>query len=460
MLKKILPVIAALLFFSFYGFSQEQENVPMPTTRILFVFDGSYSMYGQWQSDVKLNIARRLMSNLLDSLATVDNLELALRVYGHQYQYPPQVCNDTKLEVPFSANNTGRIKQKLRTLNPKGTTPIAYALSQAENDFPPCENCRNIIILITDGIEECGGDPCAVSRSLQKKGIALKPFVIGIGRDFRKDFECVGTYYDASSEVEFSKALKVVISQALNSTTAQVNLLDDYNNPTETNVNMTFVDRVSGKIMHNYIHTFNANGIPDTLYLDPLITYDLIVNTVPPVKKEGIVITPGKHTIIGLRVGQGDLRLEVGNNSKTVKDLKCIVRKTGRAKTLNVQTFGTVQKYLTGYYDLEILSIPRVYVDSVEVAQSHTTKIELPLPGIVVLRKSVKGFGSIYVDHGDHLEWVYDLLESELQESLLLQPGNYRIVFRSRFANQTVYTIEKKFKVESGLTTNVKLYSN
>jgi Ca-activated chloride channel family protein len=362
--------------------------------------------------------------------------------------------------VPFGYSNTGRIKQKLRTLNPKGTTPIAYALSKAEEDFPPCDNCRNIIILITDGIEECDGDPCAVSRSLQKNGIALKPFVIGIGRDFSKDFECVGTYYDASSEVEFSKALKVVISQVLNSTTAQVNLMDDYHRPTETNVNMSFYDHFSGKLMHNYIHTFNANGVPDTLYLDPLVKYDIIVHTIPPVKKENLSITAGNHTTIGLPCGQGDLKLVVGNNSKTVKDMKCIIRRSGRMNTLNIQTFGTTERYRTGFYDLEILSTPRVYVDSVEITQSHTTKIELPLPGIVVLRKSVKGFGSIYLDKGSELEHVYNLQENELQETLILQPGNYRVVYRSRFASQTIYTIEKKFTVQSGITTNVKLFSN
>jgi len=460
----VLKKIVILLLFtggvlsSLYA--QNDEAPPPPTTRILFVFDGSYSMYGQWQSDVKINIARRLMSNLLDSLASVENLQLALRVYGHQHQYPPQVCNDTRLEVPFGPNNASRIKHKLKTINPKGTTPIAYSLSQAENDFPPCDNCRNIIILITDGIEECDGDPCAVSRDLQKKGIALKPFVIGIGRDFRKDFECVGTYYDAASEVEFSKALKVVISQVLNSTTAQVNLLDDYSRPTETNVSMTLSDHVSGKILHNYIHTFNANGVPDTLYLDPLVTYDMVVHTIPPVKKENIKITAGKHTTIAARCGQGDLHLLVGNNSKTVKDLQCIVRRAGRMETLNVQTFGTLQRYRTGYYDLEVLTTPRMLVDSVEITQSHTTRIEVPLPGILVLRKSVKGYGCICLQGENGPERVYDLQENELQESLLMQPGNYVVVFRSRFAGQTIYTIEKEFTVTSGITTNVKLFSN
>lgn len=460
MLKKFILPFLLLLILAVPGVAQEPEPLPKPTTRILFVVDFSYSMYGQWQNDVKINIARKLLSNLLDSLASVDNLELALRVYGHQHNYPPQVCNDTRLEVPFAPGNSPRIKNKLHTLHPRGTTPIAYALAQAENDFPPCDHCRNIIILITDGIEECDGDPCAVSRSLQKNGIALKPFVIGIGRDFSTAFDCVGTYFDASSEAQFSKALKIVISQVLNSTTAQVNLLDDFGRPTETNVNMTFYDHISGKMLHNYIHTMNTNGVSDTLYLDPLVTYDIEVHTLPSVRKENVKIIPGKHTIIGISCGQGDLRLAVGNNSRTLKDLKCIVRESRSKNTLNIQTFGTLQRYRTGFYNLEILSLPRVLVDSVEIAQSHTTRVELPLPGIVVLRKSIKGFGSIYVDRGGKLEWVYDLLENELQETLLLQPGDYVVVFRSRFATISAYTIEKKFNVESGITTNVKLFSN
>ena len=119
------------------------------------MFDASQSMYGQWQSNTKFDIAVKLFSNILDSLHTQTNLELALRMYGNQKQFPPQDCKDTHLEVPFGKDNIARIKHALKTTIPKGTTPIAYALSQAPKDFPPCDNCRNVVILITDGLEEC-----------------------------------------------------------------------------------------------------------------------------------------------------------------------------------------------------------------------------------------------------------------------------------------------------------------
>ncbi|MEI7663481.1 MAG: VWA domain-containing protein [Bacteroidota bacterium] len=436
------------------------QGKPKPTTRILFVFDASQSMYGQWQSDTKFNIAVKLFSGILDSLRTQANLELALRVYGHQKQFPPQDCNDTRLEVPFAKDNVARIKHVLKTITPKGTTPIAYSLSQATKDFPPCDNCRNIVILITDGLEECGGDPCAVSLELQKKGIVLKPFIIGIGKNFRDQFECVGTYFDASNETQFRNALNIIISRSLNPTSIQVNLLDAYGKPTETNVNMTFYDHLSGLPKYNFIHSFNNKGLPDTLDIDPLITYDIVVHTIPPVHKDTVRMTPGKHNIVGIDAPQGYLGFKATGNS-TLKYLPCIIRKHGSTETLTVQQFDQTEKFLTGSYDVEILCLPRILVNDVDIQQSHTTTVEMPLPGIAVIQKSTNGYGSLYLEDKNQLQWLYNLRDNpQQQETLYLQPGNYKVVFRSKYSNQSSYTTEKSFRVESGQTVNLKLYTN
>ncbi len=458
MIKKIL-LLFLLLPMAVMAQKSGGPAKKEPLSRVLFVFDASQSMYARWQSDMRITIAKRLMSNLLDSLAGYDNLELALRVYGHQKNYPPADCYDTRLEVPFAPGNIPRIKQKIMDLVPRGTTPIAYALEQVVNDFPPCDDCRNIIILITDGIEECGGDPCNSSAMLQRNGIAMKPFIIGIGRDFREAFECVGTYFDASSELAFQKALNTVILQALNSTTMQVNLLDINNKPVETNVNMTFYDHVSGKIKHNFIHTLNNRGLPDTLVLDPMITYDLVVHTLPPVYLDSITLVSGAHLTATLKTPQGYLDLRVGSNDRIVKNMFAVVRQHGDNKTLNVQNFGDNKKYICGNYDLEILTLPRIYMENVKITQGRTTTIDIPLPGIVVIRKSVNGFGSLYVERGGRLEWIYDLRENILQETLVLQPGHYQVVYRSRNTDRAMYTIENKFTVTPGGTSNVSVFS-
>ena len=73
--KLLFTVIAFLLLLSGVNAQiQEEEEAKPPLTRILFVFDASQSMFGRWQSDMKINIARRLLSNLLDSLKNVENL--------------------------------------------------------------------------------------------------------------------------------------------------------------------------------------------------------------------------------------------------------------------------------------------------------------------------------------------------------------------------------------------------
>lgn len=433
-----------------------QEKKQPPLTRILFIFDASQSMFARWQSDMRINIARNLLIELLDSLAHIENTQLALRVYGHQKRFPPQDCDDSRLEIPFADNNVWNIKQRLRSITPRGTTPIAMSLERAQHDFPPCDNCRNIIVLITDGIEECGGDPCAVSRDLQAKGIILKPFIIGIGRDFRADFECVGQYFDATSEVEFRQSLNIVISQALDNTTAQVNLLDVNGLPNETNVPITFYDRTSGRIMENFVHTLNHRGVPDTLhYFDPLVIYDMVVHTMPPVRKDSIRINPGRHNIIPVSAPQGRLTLLVGGSPQVA--YRAIVRRHGETETLTTQNFGNTEKYLVGRYDLEVLSLPRIHIRNVEIKQSHTTTVEVPQPGIAVIRLPANGHAKVLHEEGNELHEVHVMRDNVQSETLYLQPGNYRVVYRSRASNQTIFSIDRPFRVQSGVSIVVNL---
>jgi Ca-activated chloride channel family protein len=267
----------------------------------------------------------------------------------------------------------------------------------------------------------------------------------------------VGTYFDASSEKEFRNALSVIISRTLNPTSVQVNLLDVYGKPTETNVNMTFYDHLSGLVKYNFIHSFNAKGFPDTLDIDPLVTYDIVVHTIPPVHLDTVKLTPGKHNIVGIDAPQGHLAFKAGGNS-TLKNLPCLIRKKNETATVNVQQFDQAEKYLIGSYEAEILCLPRITVKNVEITQNHTTTVEIPLPGIAVIQKSTNGYGSLYQNDKTSLVWVYNLRDNQQQqETLYLQPGTYRVVFRSKYSNESSYTTEKTFKVESGQTMNLKL---
>jgi Ca-activated chloride channel family protein len=441
--------------------AQKPPKYIPPESRILFIFDASQSMAVTWQKETRMAIARRVLIRIIDSLEHLSNVKMALRVYGHQSPVPPQDCSDSKLEVPFAEGNSGRIRQVLRYLVPKGTTPIAHSLQLAAGDFPPdCDNCRNVIILITDGVEACDGDACAVSLDLQRRGIILKPFVIGIGLDenFSQTFNCIGMYYNATKEETFPQVMDVVISQVLNATTAQVNLLDQHGNPTETNVNLTFSDKLSGKVKYNYIHTLNHRGLPDTLIIDHIPEYRMRVNTLPPVFVDNIKLLPGKHTIIAADVPQGTLLLKVADQAQ-YRDLQYIVRKAGDLNTLNMQKMYEEEKYLIGKYDIEIPVLPRIYLKDLEIKQSHTTTVEIPRPGLITVLRNSTGYGSLYLRKSNKDEvWVCNLGTTVKNESLYLQPGKYRIVFRAQNSKQTLYTTNKLFEVRSGSSEVIQMY--
>ena len=100
-------------------------------------------------------------------------------------------------------------------------------------------------------------------------------------------------------------------------------------------------------------------------------------------------------------------------------------------------------------------------VHDVKIEQSHTTTVDIPLPGIAVIQKSTNGYGSLYLEENNDLTWLYNLKDNpQGQETLFLQPGKYRVVFRSKYSSRSDYTVEKSFSVEPGQTTNVKLYTN
>jgi len=449
----------AFLLIALFAPKLKAQQKAIPTTRVLFMFDASFSMSDTWQKHKKIDIARRMLIELVDSLKTIPHLQMALRTFGADYPlYPQRNCQDTRLVVPFSPNNSADIEDQIKQIEPRGTTPIAYSLGKCADDFTDCSNCRNVIVLITDGIEECGGTPCDVSKELLKKGITLKPFVIGIGREnFSDAYSCVGKFFDVKQEDDFRNVLKIVISQALNTTTAQVNLNDLEGKPTETDVAMTFYDEASGRRMYNFMHTINNNGNPDTITLDPNYTYHLVVHTIPEVDKHNIALTQGKHNIIAVKAPQGYLHVVMDGDNE-YRALATLIKKSGNDSTLNVQYVESTDKYIVGKYDLEILTLPRMYVKGVKVSESSTTTITIPQAGVANISKPAAGPISIYSVDGQKMVWVCNLDMKPMQESVVLQPGHYHVVYRSIDARETIYTVDKEFDINPGASTALQLY--
>ncbi len=437
-----------------------QQRIPQKS-RILFLLDCSGSMRTAWNGSPRIDIAKRQIMKIIDSMKVNKNVEFGLRVYGHLHDQKLKNCTDSKLEVPFGTNVISEIRKKLLALQAKGITPIAYSLEQATKDFPPdpTNEYRNILIMLTDGVESCKGDPCAISLNLQKKGIFLRPFIIGLGmgQDFGKAFECIGKAYDAKDEQMFEHFLGTVIRQTISKTTISVDLLDLQNKATETNVNMTFLNNITQKSVYDIVHYKNKKGVSDTIEIDPLITYDLIINTIPPVVKENLAFEGGKHNLVTVKTPQGALTVEMRASSEYGNNLQAIVRQNGKPATINHQKIGSTEEYLVGKYDIEVLTTPRTYFENVSIEQSQMKVLSIAQAGLLNLRNLFEGYGSIYVIDEKGQNWACNLNIINKDMTIPLQPNRYKLVFRAKEAKGSVYTIVRYFSIESGQAVSLDI---
>ena len=427
------------------------------TTRILFLLDASGSMLGRWEGEFRVEAAKRLLGEVMDDLKGTPRLELALRAYGHQFLKEEQNCDDTRLEVPFAPNNEEAIKERLKKIKPKGTTPLARSLEKAGGDFPNDPKARNIIIIITDGLESCDGDPCAVSLSLQRKNIFLKPFIVGIGMDqkYLDDFNCLGTYLNAESQDNFKDALETAIQQSTEPAKVILEILDESNKPIETDLPVAFFNNFTGNTVEEIIHYLGPDGQPDPLLIDPVIDYNIIISTIPPVREANVHFTGGETKTIKVKAPTGYMNFKC-QGFNAYKNLEVLIRKKGSPKIINVQEFKRKERYLTGSYDVEILTSPRTIFKGVSISNHKTKTLTIQAPGILTILDGGQGTGAIYqVQKGKPDVWVMNFYN---QGSYNLQPGNYKVIFRARGSQGSRFTSVKNFSIRPQGATKIKLF--
>ena len=130
------------------------------------------------------------------------------------------ICTATNLILPIARYNASNIAYKLARINPIGGTPIGYSLRQAvKYDFSNGPHLKHII-LITDGGENCGDNPCAFINSLMSMRHDFRVDVVGISvsNNAYSQLSCIakaggGRYYSITRPQDF----KIKFQQALDS---------------------------------------------------------------------------------------------------------------------------------------------------------------------------------------------------------------------------------------------------
>jgi Mg-chelatase subunit ChlD len=184
---------------------------------VQIVVDASKSMWGQIDGRSKMDIAKTTLEEV--SYWLPDDLDLSLRAYGNTSPSELSNCTDSSLLVPFGERNKDYIRHAIAELRPKGQTPIAFALNQAARDFGSTQNER-ILVLVTDGIESCGGDPVAAASALRQQGIVVHLIGFGFGSTAGEDTASLkavaaasgGRYVTARNADELKAALAATVA--------------------------------------------------------------------------------------------------------------------------------------------------------------------------------------------------------------------------------------------------------
>lgn len=202
-MKRLFPAFAALML----------STAPTMADRVsVLVFDASGSMWNRVEGDLtRIEVARDVMG---DYFASRDGaVPLSVIAYGHNRRGD---CRDIEVVATMGQTAPGTLESRLRGLMPRGMTPLTDSLRLARDQIPPTAEAADII-LVTDGLETCEGDPCALAASLAAEGIDIRAHVVGFGLTAAEvaALSCItdqtgGMLFQTNSGAELAEALQQV----------------------------------------------------------------------------------------------------------------------------------------------------------------------------------------------------------------------------------------------------------
>ncbi|NJS39665.1 MAG: VWA domain-containing protein [Rhodobacteraceae bacterium] len=202
---RLFPALLTATALMLPGFVQAEG-------RSIIVLDASGSMWGQIEGRAKLEIAREALGSVLSGMDPTT--EIGLMAYGHREKGS---CTDIELVVPPAAGTGQAIIDAANAMKFLGKTPLSDAVKLAAEDLKYTEDAATVI-LITDGIETCEADPCALGAALESAGVNFTAHVVGFGltEEEGRAVACLaentgGKYIQASDSGALIEALKTTV---------------------------------------------------------------------------------------------------------------------------------------------------------------------------------------------------------------------------------------------------------
>lgn len=204
-----LTVSATLMLFASAPASADTQK------NVMFVLDASNSMWGQIDGKPKIEIAKAVLKDLSAKMPT--GAKMGLIAYGHRFDRKLNDCDDMELMNPIGHFSAAEADNSFSFITPKGQTPIANTLKESAAWLQDQKGQDNTVVLISDGLESCDGDPCAAAKALNDAGVTTKIHVVGfdLSAEQRAKLECIskngnGKMFAANDAASLSDAMNEV----------------------------------------------------------------------------------------------------------------------------------------------------------------------------------------------------------------------------------------------------------
>ncbi|MCJ7839218.1 MAG: VWA domain-containing protein, partial [Burkholderiales bacterium] len=194
-----------------------ESGKAMAGAAVELVLDASGSMRSAKSKvggKLKMEVAREVMQEIIQALP--DDTQVGLRVYGHRVREGTAGdCEDSELVAPIALLDRTNLAAAVSKVQALGTTPIAYSIGKACEDLAKIEGPK-LLVVITDGKEECGGDPQAAVAACRAAGLDVRVDIVGFALADAKDksdmesaaAQGAGRFFDAQDRSALSAAIE------------------------------------------------------------------------------------------------------------------------------------------------------------------------------------------------------------------------------------------------------------
>jgi hypothetical protein len=162
------------------------------------ILDASGSMAQRIGGETRMTIAKRVLHDVIAAIPEREGVNVGFRLYGHRGDNSAAgkavSCRSSELLVPIEGVDKAALEDAVDGARATGWTPLATSIRRAIGDFPPAERgVVNAVVLVTDGLETCDGDPCAAAAEAEASDVNLTSHVVSFAQsaEERAILECI-----------------------------------------------------------------------------------------------------------------------------------------------------------------------------------------------------------------------------------------------------------------------------